>query len=82
MLLYTHHDVQPVRDDNEWKSSPFQPTKRDGRLYGRGAAAEKAGVAVHLAVMFRWFVLMLFRACSIVIKLNELRSLTCTNLCP
>ncbi len=47
LLVYGHHDVQPIDPLGEWKSPPFEPDIREGRLWGRGVVDDKGQVFIH-----------------------------------
>ena len=51
LLVYGHHDVQPVEPLAEWISPPFEPAIRDGRLWGRGVVDDKGQVHIHVKAL-------------------------------
>ena len=51
VLLYAHHDVQPVGDISKWATDPFKPEIIEGRLFARGSGDNKAGVVTHYEVV-------------------------------
>lgn len=50
-LLYGHYDVQPVEPLELWKTPPFDPVEKDGKLYARGACDDKGQVYMHLSAI-------------------------------
>ena len=47
VMMYAHYDVQPAPKEQGWDTDPFVPTRQDGRIFGRGAADDKSGIAIH-----------------------------------
>ena len=48
VLIYGHYDVQPPEPLEEWKTPPFEPTIRDGRIYARGSTDNKGQIMAHV----------------------------------
>jgi acetylornithine deacetylase/succinyl-diaminopimelate desuccinylase-like protein len=54
VLFYGHYDVQPADPLDLWESEPFEPEIRDGRIYCRGVADNKAQHFSHIAAIRAW----------------------------
>lgn len=48
ILIYNHYDVQPPEPLELWHTPPFQPSLRDGKLYGRGVSDDKGQLVARL----------------------------------
>src|SRR5579872_3142388 len=51
VLFYGHYDVQPPEPLELWASPAFEPTVREGNLYGRGTADDKGQVHIHIRAL-------------------------------
>ncbi len=60
VMIYGHYDVQPAEPFDLWKSPPFEPEVRDGKIYARGANDDKGQMFMH------------FKAFEYMLKTNQL----------
>jgi len=54
VLVYGHYDVQPPDPLEQWTSPPFEPTRRQGKIYARGATDDKGQVLTHIKSAEAW----------------------------
>ncbi len=51
VLVYGHYDVQPPDPLDLWKTPPFEPTVREGKIYARGSCDDKGQVYMHIKAL-------------------------------
>ncbi|MFD9704973.1 M20/M25/M40 family metallo-hydrolase [Lentzea sp. NPDC059081] len=69
VLVYGHHDVQPVDPLERWQHPPFEPVTSGDEIRGRGASDDKGQVAMHLLAMKAHLVATGQNAPSVTVKL-------------
>ncbi len=69
VLIYGHHDVQPVEPLDEWDSPPFEPVELGGQLLARGASDDKGQVLFHTLGLAAWLAAHDASAPPVTIKL-------------
>ncbi|MDR0655901.1 MAG: M20/M25/M40 family metallo-hydrolase [Treponema sp.] len=52
--FYNHYDVQPPEPLDEWKSDPFKPEIRDGKMYARGVSDNKGSLLARICAVDAW----------------------------
>ncbi len=64
VLVYGHYDVMPVEPLEQWKSNPWEPDIRDGRLYARGADDDKGQTMIQVKA-FEYMLLTKQMKCNV-----------------
>lgn len=79
ILVYGHYDVMPVDPEELWKSKPFDPEIRDGKIWARGADDDKGQSFMH-AKAFEYLVQSNQLSCNVKFMLEGEEEIGSTNL--
>jgi len=79
ILVYGHYDVMPVDPEELWKSKPFEPEIRDGKIWARGADDDKGQSFMH-AKAFEYLVQTNQLPCNVKFMLEGEEEIGSTNL--
>ena len=70
ILLYGHYDVQPPEPLELWKSPPFEPAVRDGRIWGRGVGDNKGQHFAQILAIEAWLAVTGHLPCNVILLLE------------